>query len=378
VGRRQAAVQRLGTVVRNTCLCFVLGLVVLTGWAGSKGSKPFAPAAKAMYTVVDVSVPNLAAVGLYGASNGYQVGAERLGTFRCGRGTRNIDHAYLFHGSANTAVDVNPAGAVASDFTGIKSGVEVGSAQFGTGCALSHAGLWRGTAASFVDLHPTGVYGTTNGTFGLGTDGIREVGYGLDGGNAQHAFVWSGTATSIVDITPAGMYGFATGVSGTRVVGAGLFGPGGPGEALVWVGKTYAVLACTPCYNWFASGIDGKNIVGYGNAFAASYHALFWHGTAAQAIDLNPPTAAGSFALGVRGKFQVGYTVSLSHGANVYHAAVWSGSSASYIDLETFLPTSYTASYAYGVDEAGNVVGGAIDGVNGIHSIIWERTTNTR
>jgi hypothetical protein len=362
-------------MLRKACLCFVLGLGVLTGWAGSKGSKPLASAVTATYTVVDVSVPNLSALGLYGASGGYQVGSERLGIYRCGRGTRNLDNAYLYHGSAATAVDLNPATAFASDVSGLTNGVEVGAAQFGTAChTLSHAGLWRGTANSFVDLHPTGVYGTTNGTFGLATDGVREVGYGLDGGNGQHAFVWSGTAASAIDITPAGMYGVAYGVSGTRVVGAGLFGPGGPSEALVWVGKTYAVLSCTFCYNWLATGIDRKNIVGYGNASGGSYHALYWHGTAAPAIDLNPPNTTSSFALGVRGKFQVGYTVN----ASMYHAAVWSGSPGSHVDLEAFLPSSYRASYAFGADEAGNVVGGAIDGLNVIHSIIWVRAANTR
>jgi hypothetical protein len=356
-------------------LLFMAGsLLVVAGCGGSAGSVPATAltsgasqrtAAKtAAYTVVDVSIPGLQALGLYGASHGFQVGSERLSSYSCGRATYHIDNAYLYQGSASGAVNLHSASALSSDGYGIANGLEVGAIVSGTKChSMPHAALWKGSAQSFVDLQPTGKYGTTNGTFALGTDGVREVGYGLDGGNGEHAFVWSGTASSAVYLGNANSVAY--GVSGPRIVGS----LGSPSEAILWRGKGSSVLACSSCYNWLATGIDGRNAVGYGNAFAAPYHALYWQGTSSNAIDLNPTGIFSSFALGVHGKFQVGYTVN----ASVYHGAAWSGSPGTYVDLHSFLPSGYTASYAYGVDEAGNVVGAAINSA-GIHSIIWKKS----
>lgn len=152
----------------------------------------------------------------YGVKGNYAVGSAR-GTTPTG----GNDHAMLWLGGANiatdagTAVDLNPTnlvGRTSSIAYGTTSDgtIQVGfSSGTGTG-NNSHATLWGSSANSAVDLNPAGV--TTSVAYDAGSDAAGnpiEVGYGngtATGGKNQ-AFLWSGLATSFINLgalLPAG------------------------------------------------------------------------------------------------------------------------------------------------------------------------------
>jgi len=175
--------------------------------------------------------------------------------------TVNYDHAMLWTGSADSAVDLNPAGFAESWAYGVGGGQQVGEGLIyyytqkkgGSYVSQYHAVLWTGSAASAVDLHPAGF--TSSLAWGVGSG--QQVGYGFiqyntnkKGGSSVvqcHALLWTGSAASVVDLHPAG---FAS--SG-------------------------------------ALSVAGGQQVGYGTCTDGTQHALLWTGRAASAVDLNPP-----------------------------------------------------------------------------------------
>lgn len=64
-----------------------------------------------------------------------------------------------------------------------------------------HATLWRGSPESAVDLHPPGT--TFFQSDAVATDGTQQVGIGWTRGAKTRALLWHGTADSCVDLTPA-------------------------------------------------------------------------------------------------------------------------------------------------------------------------------
>ena len=113
--------------------------------------------------------------------------------------TTAVPHAALWSGSANTFIDLNPAGYSQSTAKAISPD---GTQQVGlgvlTGSSEDHALVGTGSAAAFADLNPTGY----DYSLALGTDGTYQVGYAV-GSNTDdytHAMLWSGTADSYVDL----------------------------------------------------------------------------------------------------------------------------------------------------------------------------------
>src|SRR5207244_4589397 len=77
--------------------------------------------------------------------------------------------AWLFHGSAASAIDLTPAGFISSH-AGATDGVrQVGDGGIGN---IAHALLWSGSAESYVDLHPAGA----TSSVGWGIFGNSQVG----------------------------------------------------------------------------------------------------------------------------------------------------------------------------------------------------------
>src|SRR4051812_21096615 len=117
---------------------------------------------------------------------------------------------------AYTATILHPAGFSDSYAVGVS-----GTTQAGWGYADSlgnyHALLWHGTAASAIDLNPSGFI------FSEARDAsdASQVGAGsgpATGGN-DHALLWSGTAASYIDLNPAGFnHSNAYGISDTTQV----------------------------------------------------------------------------------------------------------------------------------------------------------------
>jgi PEP-CTERM motif len=105
----------------------------------------------------------------------------------------------LWNGTANSAVDLAPAGFTNSTAYGTDGVHQVGSANGPTTGNLDHAMLWSGTAASAIDLNPTNLSGFVK-SYAVDTNGTYEVGYAYLSNNLAQAMLWSGTANSAVDL----------------------------------------------------------------------------------------------------------------------------------------------------------------------------------
>jgi hypothetical protein len=108
-------------------------------------------------------------------------------------------HAALWSGSAASFVDLHPTGYLFSEAMSVSTNEQVGSVAAPPG--LFHAGLWRGSAESFVDLNPN--VNPNWGSQALDTNGVQQVGFAALPVNELpqlHATVWTGTAPSIFDL----------------------------------------------------------------------------------------------------------------------------------------------------------------------------------
>lgn len=258
----------------------------------------------------------------YYASEAYGVrGTQQVGW---GQSQANISRsALLWQGSAETYVSLHPSGSAQSMAYATNGTRQVGNAEFydtQTSSFISHAILWNGSAADYVDLTPNEFHDAV----AKGIDGNQQVGHGTTGGSA-HALLWSGSAGSYVDLHPVGMSG------------------------------SYAV------------GIRGTQQVGHGSVAGGANHALLWTGSAASCVDLNPDGFIHSFAKGTNGKLQVGIGIAAD---GIQHALLWKGTANGCLDLHQFLPSWLTTSAAFGIDESGNIVGSAGDGVHA-YAILW-------
>jgi hypothetical protein len=200
----------------------------------------------------------------------------------------------LWQGTAESVVDLHPAGYDLSSAKSVAGGSQVGWGRTTGGDV--HALLWQGTAESFVDLHPAG-FDFSEAT---GISGGSQVGFG--GGSATgddtHALLWQGTAASVVDLHPAwSSRSEATGVSGSIQVGAVFDGFNtigcGPlictghthSHAYLWQGTADSAIDLHPFleglgpefYESFATGIDANgNIVGYAKTASGESYAVLW------------------------------------------------------------------------------------------------------
>jgi hypothetical protein len=272
--------------------------------------------------VIELNPPGYALAFATGASGVQQVGYGRKNAVA-------RLHALLWNGDPNSYVftDLHPRGFMMSQAMGISGNQEIGNAR--TRGGNMHAVLWTGTAASCIDLNPAGFLRS----FGTAIDSVEQAGYGfMDNGNAPHALLWNRTAASAVDLNPNGYFS---------------------SEAL---------------------SLCGAEQTGWGIAADGRQHALLWTGSSASAVDLNPRGYAWSQAFGTNGIEQVGYGLiagSMGDDALHPHALVWNGSAGSFTDLNQFLPSDYFQSQAFAIDQAGDIVGEAIDGTNRHRAIEW-------
>jgi hypothetical protein len=93
---------------------------------------------------------------------------------------------------------LNPTGITSSFAIGASDDNQVGLAATSM---TNHAMLWSGTAEGAVDLHPAGFYSS----FAAGVDGNSQVGFGnLVPSALARALLWHGSADSVVNLHPAG------------------------------------------------------------------------------------------------------------------------------------------------------------------------------
>lgn len=261
--------------------------------------------------------------------------------------------------------NLHPAGSVQSQAAGVGAGGQAGFVQVGPTMGHMRASVWNGTSA-WVNLHPPGM----DYSMGHGAGDGQQVGEAVLGG-VTHASLWMGTAASWIDLQPAGASSsIAWGAGGGKQVGVARVLVG---HAALWSGTAASWIDLNPPphpitgmeYSSEAYGTDGPSQVGY--VYVAGYNnAALWRGTAGSWVNLHPASAINSYALGVSGTEQVGYT----YGAdNIHRASLWTGSAGSWVDLN---PAGAAWSFANGVHN-GEQVGRAM--INGnFHASFWTGT----
>jgi hypothetical protein len=331
---------------------------------------PGARAGPTRYVATDLNAAGMISSSAAGAAAGQQVGSAAFPDFAAG------SHAFLWTGTPESFVDLHPAGFANSDGLGIAAGQQVGRG-IPNGQQNHHALLWRGTAQSVVDLHPANA-GLSEA---LGTDGTHQIGSaaGPELDSLPHAILWSGTAESALDLNPTAL-GF-TASSGSAVRGDQQVGNGGGptfvGHAMLWRSTPESAVDLHPEGFDFSLAVALSQTQQVGSGFPTGgpgRHALLWSGTADSVVDLHPAGYSMSFATGVADGVQVGFA---GRAGGVTHALAWSGSADDFVNLHAFLVGDYEYSQAFGIDEAGNIVGlaglrtgpGAADVE--AHAIIW-------
>jgi hypothetical protein len=364
---------------------FIACIMTLTMWACATGNlanaqTPATVAAPIQYTMIDLTPTGAKTASARGIAGTQQVGTVGLPTTAVPAG---VSHAVLWNGSANGFVDLGIGSANA-----LGDGQQVGSAN-------NHAALWTGTAQSLVDLNPA-AWTQSEAT---GVAGGQQVGFatrnvlcgaqkGRCGGNGGtrieiRPFLWFGSASSAVDLTPFGLgyqAGHVLGTDGVRQVGYGQQALGvnafSGTFAVVWTGTADSAVDLNPpgSIQSQANAVAGGQQVGSG--FYPS-RALLWMGTAESFVDLHPSGYASSEANATNSVQQagVGFVGDATTLVGHKHALVWTGTAASVVDLNQFMPPGFTDAAATGIDAAGNIVGwaskGSPDIAANVHAVMW-------
>ena len=303
--------------------------------------------ASAGWTVVNLHPAGALESQAHGVSGGQQVGYAQFG--------HRLSHAGLWSGTAQSWVELGGTCA-----WGVSGGQQVGEDYVGG----IQAFLWSGTAESRMHLNPAGSYHShAYGVSGGQQVGDAEVDYNF------HASLWSGTAESWVDLNPAGsIESCAYGVSGGQQVGEA------DGHAGLWSGCKGSWVDLNPlrATRSVAQGISGGQQVGYaafGHYPYDTTHAILWSGSAQRWVDLNPAGAAQSWAYGISGGQQAGYATI----GDFNHAGLWNGTAKSWVDLHALLPVGvYSRSYANSIDVSGGEIWVAGSADN--NAMLWHYT----
>lgn len=124
----------------------------------------------------------------------------------------SVPFAVVWSGTADSAVNLNPANSFESQAKAVLNGQQVGYAF-----SPHRAVLWTGSAASMQELNPAGFVSSEANA----TNGVQQVGFGLvisalNVPTRSHALVWSGSANSAIDLNQFMPIGFtesaATGI----------------------------------------------------------------------------------------------------------------------------------------------------------------------
>ncbi|MFT3684780.1 MAG: GC-type dockerin domain-anchored protein [Phycisphaerales bacterium] len=317
------------------------------------------------YTATIITPTGANEAFVQGAGSGHQVG------FANGTVTGGNTHAFLWSGTAGSAVDLNPAGCDGGVAYSSFGGQQVGVSFQGE---RTLATLWTGDAASAVFLNPEGfAYAAANST-----DGTNQVGLGRgpSTGFATHALAWTGTAESMVDIHPLNANEtFATGVDGGRISGVAT-DPNDMYNACYWSSPSPdSFVLLQPDFGYdetTADAISGTTIGGrgYGEATGGHSHALLWLNGGETLVDIHPAGYHSSFIFAMRGNLQGGCVQTLPD-REQEHAVVWSGTAESAVDLHDLIPDGpWLFSRVTGIDDDGNLYGYATNGEGGV-AVRW-------
>ncbi|MBI1191250.1 MAG: hypothetical protein GC200_11290 [Tepidisphaera sp.] len=310
------------------------------------------------------------------AGGGVQVG------FAAGSATGGNSHGFIWNGTPQSAIDVNPQGIY--EPTGVPfSGSFLYGAGGGQQVGLVIAGVqnvatvWSGTAASAAFLATPLMLNSV----AYGTDGVSQVGSARvndpSNGVVTHAYAWQGTPESAVDIHPDfALESFANRVRGNVAVGTtATFDEFY--NAVVWT-SVFPPVAVSLHPSTFlesvATDLNDSIVVGYGYPDGLPNHALVWSLAGGDPTDVHPAGYFSSFIYATNADSQVGIasTPRDADGNNHEHAFAWTPSGT--VDLHEALVAQFpqfTDSNATGIDAAGNVYGHALD-TNGIQfAVAW-------
>jgi len=136
------------------------------------------------------------------------------GNMQVGTAGNGVDsgHAVIWFGTAKSELDINSGPYLSTTATSVKGNTQVGGGTLQVRTTLpsgieqirshTHALVWHGTANSLVDIHPAGPY---LDSFATAADELRQFGYAtvMNAAGTQvntHGFVWAGAAASAVDL----------------------------------------------------------------------------------------------------------------------------------------------------------------------------------
>jgi hypothetical protein len=310
-------------------------------------------------TILNASHGSTNIVRVLGVSPGSQVGIDASGSTQ----------PTLWTGTAASAVNLLPTGAIGGIASGVSGDTQVGVVQL-TNSDNGHPFLWHGTASSAVNLTPDGFTGGR----AFGVDGTHQVGI-VDG----HAQLWTGTAASAIDLNPAGFIGStASAVSGNRQGGFGNATVSSSNHALLWNGSAASAIDLHPAgfdnsqVTAISGGLEGGE-AGF-NGPSSTEHAMLWSGSSASAVDLNPAGYLSSTIVGMGGGLELGSGID-SDGHS--HALLWNGTAASVVDLASMVnPLSFNgSSIAFNfnptsIDSDGNIGGYIQDSPGVVYGVL--------
>lgn len=207
-----------------------------------------------------------------------------------------------------------------------------------------------------------------SGAVGINDSGV-VVGNASQYGPNPQAVVWSG-----FNITPlsnaGGTSSVATGINNSGLVSGyvnGYPGTNNP-QAVTWQGNTATLLANLAPTNAYSAAYavnNGGIVVGSANDSNSNMHAVAWSNGVLSVLD---SLSSADEALGIN---DLGIAVGkINYGSGAAHAALWDTKNGHGIDLNALLapnvlPSGITLVAAYGINDAGDIVGTSFNKATG-------------
>jgi probable HAF family extracellular repeat protein len=271
-----------------------------------------------------------------------------------------------------TVTDLGTLGGTYSYPTGINASGQVAGESFFAGDNVPRATLWNGTKASALAQLPGTDY-TSTGSINAAGEVVGDT--SVIGSTNEYAVVWKGTTATVLD-TLGGLHSAAHGINDAgQPVGRSFASDNRQEYAVLWNGTLATALGTLGGTYSDAYAINNAaQVVGYSNTKNdAAAHAVIWNGT--QATDLGVlPGTTDSYAFGVN---DLGQVVGVSSVAvpsgnplpnTLSHPVMWTGTTPTDLGI---LP-GYDTSEVLGINNAGQVVGDSATFNTGAqHATLW-------
>jgi hypothetical protein len=293
------------------------------------------PTATSNMQIFNVPPSDLVRGGISSVTYVPSLGVIEGGTYYKVVVSTGADHAVVWNGTPNSAVDVHVAShtdqiGTQSSITGVSAapgGFQASGYVTSSGRFL--AAMWRGATPQTAQVTLLHDFSRMEESKAMGAyvfNGVaKQVGYTSGTLIPSRAIVWSGSAASAVDLTPPGFFSAA--------INAG----NGDGAQEILCGLSSSNGADTLPTVWFGTGgaFSTLNTTAQLNKGSVEY--------------CSQTSGAGYLTFG---------------GGAVTHAALWDLSTRNVIDLHQFLPPDFQNGYsdAFYVDAVGNVYGQAQTG----------------